>query len=118
MYKRPWGYFDVLIDSFDYKVKRLVIFPEKKISLQFHKLRNEHWFIVSGEGIVTIANSEKNICTGESIDISSMTEHCVENISKENLVIVEIQTGFYFGEDDIVRIDKSKERMIYGSGRP
>jgi len=103
--KRPWGYFEVLSDAPDHKVKRIVVAPGGILSLQRHKLRSEHWFVVSGNGIATVDGKEYPVHSGSAVDIPSKKTHRLENSSHENLVIIEVQTGKYFGEDDIERLE-------------
>ena len=103
--KRPWGYYEVLADASDHKVKRIVIQPEGRLSLQSHKLRNEHWFVVAGHGRAVVEGTELPLVAGSVIDIPALARHRVQNSSKENLVIIEVQTGEYFGEDDIERFE-------------
>ena len=102
---RPWGYFVVLADEPSHKVKRVVVYPGKRLSLQKHKHRTEHWFIVKGEAIVTIDLEEKNVKQGEYIDIPLGAPHRVMNPDMDDLVFIEVQTGDYFGEDDIERLE-------------
>ena len=102
---RPWGYFRVLADENDYKVKQIVVRPGQCLSLQKHQKRSEHWFIIKGAGIVTLEGIQNNKKEGESIDIPKESIHRIENRGKDDLVFVEIQTGEYFGEDDIERIE-------------
>ncbi len=103
--RRPWGYYEVLADASDHKVKRIVVEPQGRLSLQSHKLRNEHWFVVSGEGRAAVAGTELQLRAGSAIDIPALARHRVENSSSANLVIIEVQTGTYFGEDDIERFE-------------
>ena len=103
--KRPWGYYEVLSDAPDHKVKRIVVEPGGVLSLQSHKLRSEHWFVVSGKGIVSVDGKDYSVQNGSVFDIPSKITHRLENASTENLVIIEIQTGEYFGEDDIERFE-------------
>ncbi len=103
--RRPWGYYEVLADASDCKVKRIVVEPEGRLSLQRHKSRNEHWFVVSGEGCAVVEDKELPIRAGSVVDIPAMSRHRVKNASFENLVIIEVQTGSYFGEDDIERFE-------------
>lgn len=103
--QRPWGSYLVLDEGVDYKVKRLEVLPEKRLSYQRHARRSEHWFIVRGNAKVTLNDEEFLVKTGESIDIPVGTAHRVENPSKELLVFIETQTGNYFGEDDIERLE-------------
>jgi mannose-6-phosphate isomerase len=102
-FKRPWGYYEILSDAPDHKVKRIVVAPDGRLSLQSHKLRNEHWFIVSGKGTASVDGKNHSLKTGCIVDIPRKSKHRVQNSSAENLVIIEVQTGKYFGEDDIER---------------
>lgn len=104
--QRPWGSFTVLDEGDNYKVKRIEISPGKRLSYQRHSRRAEHWFIVRGIAKVTLNGVEKLVNPGEAIDIAHETAHRVENPhADELLVFIETQTGDYFGEDDIVRLD-------------
>jgi mannose-6-phosphate isomerase len=109
--KRPWGYFEVLSDAPDHKVKRIVVEPGGILSLQRHKLRAEHWFIVSGSGTATVEGKEYSVHAGSAVDIVQGAAHRMENTSSENLVIIEVQTGKYFGEDDIERLEDKYGRV-------
>lgn len=103
--KRPWGSFTVLDEGETYKVKRIEVMPGKRLSYQQHSHRAEHWFVVSGTAKVTLNGIEMIVKIGEAVDIGRGDAHRVENPSKEEpLVFVEVQTGDYFGEDDIVRL--------------
>lgn len=102
---RPWGYYEVFVDDSDHKVKRIVVFPGKRLSLQRHRRRSEHWHVVSGEGLVTIDRRKILLKPGDSIDISQGATHRIENPGTENIIFVEIQRGDYFGEDDIERLE-------------
>ena len=104
--ERPWGNFTVLEDSSKFKVKRIEVFSGKRLSYQRHSRRSEHWFIIQGTAKVTLNGKNFIIESGGSIDIPVETLHRVENpVADELLVFIEIQTGDYFGEDDIVRIE-------------
>jgi len=103
--KRPWGYFEVLSDAADYKVKRIVVEPGGCLSLQRHQKRAEHWYAVSGKGRATVDNRLHMIEAGCAVDIPTGATHRLENASIENLVLIEVQTGTYFGEDDIERLE-------------
>ena len=102
---RPWGYFTVLADEPDHKVKRIVVYPGKRLSLQKHQKREEHWFVVSGQGIVTLDGERLNKKCGESINIPCGSSHRIENPGTVELSFIEVQTGEYFGEDDIERLE-------------
>ncbi|MBF0352339.1 MAG: phosphomannose isomerase type II C-terminal cupin domain [SAR324 cluster bacterium] len=101
---RPWGYYEVLSDESDHKVKRIVVYPDKRLSLQRHQKRQEHWFIVSGTATVTVGESEILLKAGQSVNIPMGSAHRMTNSGIENMVFIEIQTGSYFGEDDIERL--------------
>ena len=102
---RPWGSFTVLVDDDDHKVKRIVVKPGQRLSLQRHKLRREHWFVISGKALVTLNSGKLSLSSGCSVDIGTGVIHRVENREKEELVFIEIQLGEYFGEDDIERLE-------------
>ena len=104
--ERPWGSFTVLDEGSNFKVKRIDVLPGKRLSYQRHSRRAEHWFVVRGTAKVTLDGTERLVKIGETIDIPLETAHRVENPeSSEILVFIEIQTGDYFAEDDIVRLD-------------
>ena len=104
--QRPWGNFTVLDEGDEFKVKRIEVLPNKRLSYQKHDRRTEHWFVVRGTAKVTLNDAEILVKTGEAIDIRLGDKHRVENPdSKELLVFIETQTGDYFGEDDIVRFE-------------
>ncbi len=102
---RPWGYYQVLADEPDHKVKRIVVYPGKRLSLQRHKRRAEHWFVVYGEAIVTRDDEELHLKAGQAVDIPLMAAHRVMNPGTENMAFIEVQIGDYFGEDDIERLE-------------
>ena len=102
---RPWGYFTILADEVDHKVKRIVVYPGQRLSLQKHQQRAEHWFVLSGEGMVTLDGEQLNKKDGDSVEIPSGSVHRIENLGTANLSFIEVQTGDYFGEDDIERMD-------------
>ena len=107
---RPWGTFYVIHDEPNYKLKRIEVNPHSRLSYQYHNKRSECWTIVEGEGIVTIDGIEKKIIKGESIKIELGTKHRIYNSSEEQLIFIEVQTGLYFGEDDIIRIEDDYNR--------
>lgn len=102
---RPWGYYTILSDEPDHKVKRIVVYPGKRLSLQKHRRRAEHWTGVYGEGLVTLDGKQIRLKKGNSVDIPEGGIHRIENMTKENMAFIEVQMGDYFGEDDIVRIE-------------
>ena len=108
---RPWGFYIVLSDEPDHKVKRIVVYPGKRLSLQRHRRRSEHWHMVSGEALVTLNDKEIRLKKSESIDIPVGAAHRIKNTGTENLVFIEIQQGDYFGEDDIERLEDDFGRI-------
>jgi mannose-6-phosphate isomerase len=102
---RPWGQFTVLSEAPDHKVKRLTVSPGCRLSYQTHSHRSEHWFIVNGTGIVTIDGNDTPIGPGSCIDIPVGSAHRVSCTGNDDLVLIEVQHGESFEEDDIVRLD-------------
>lgn len=100
---RPWGFFDSIMLTDNFQVKLLSIMPGCSISLQLHNHREEHWVVVSGKAKVIRGDETLHLICGESIHIPIKTKHQLINIGDDNLQIVEVQTGTYFGEDDIIR---------------
>lgn len=109
--KRPWGTFEVLLDDTFCKVKKIVVNPGHKLSLQSHEKRNELWKIVSGSGLITLNDNVGEVSKGITCQIPAKTKHRIENNSNEDLIFIEIQTGTYFGEDDIIRYEDSYGRV-------
>ncbi|HBN10314.1 MAG TPA: mannose-6-phosphate isomerase [Cyanobacteria bacterium UBA8530] len=108
---RPWGFYAVLADELDHKVKRICVYPEKRLSLQRHRHRSEHWFLIEGTGIVTLDRDRLLFAAGESVDIPQGAIHRVENPGPGNLFFIEVQRGDYFGEDDIERLEDDFGRV-------
>jgi mannose-6-phosphate isomerase len=107
---RPWGWFEVLLDEPTYKVKRLAVNPGHRLSLQYHRRRAEHWFVVVGQGVVTRGVDEIPVAAGQALDIPVEAPHRLRNTGAEMLIVIEIQRGDYFGEDDIVRLADDYDR--------
>lgn len=104
--QRPWGTFHVLDENEGFKVKRIEVLAQKRLSYQKHARRAEHWFVVSGIAKVTLDGVEIIVKKGESIDIPLGTAHRVENPhDSETLIFIEVQRGDYLGEDDIERLE-------------
>lgn len=108
---RPWGTYTVLEDTPGYKIKRIVVRPGKRLSLQKHYHRNEHWIVVSGTATVTVGDNTFLVRPNESTYIKMGEMHRLENKGKIDLVLIEAQVGEYTGEDDIVRIDDDFKRI-------
>lgn len=108
---RPWGYYRVLLDKPDHKVKQIVVHPGRRLSLQQHKHRSEHWIIVSGSAVVTLNETTVHLTPGKSVDIPVGAKHRVHNPGAEDLVFIEVQSGTYFGESDIERLEDDFGRI-------
>ena len=102
---RPWGSFENLLDEEYCKVKRIIVKPGQRLSFQYHNKRSEAWVIVQGRATVTLDDELYIFGTGKIVDIPVGTKHRVKNDYEEDLIFIETQTGTYFGEDDIVRIE-------------
>ena len=102
---RPWGFYEVLSDRDDHKVKRITVYPKKRLSLQRHRKRSEHWHVLSGSALVDLNGKEVTLKAGESVDIPTGATHRIKNTGKDNMVFIEVQRGDYFGEDDIERLE-------------
>ncbi|MBD3792389.1 MAG: mannose-1-phosphate guanylyltransferase/mannose-6-phosphate isomerase [Campylobacterales bacterium] len=107
---RPWGTYTVLEESDGYKIKHIEVKPGKRLSLQKHYHRNEHWIVLSGSATVTVNDKEFIVNPNESTYIKAGDIHRLENRGKLPLVIIEAQVGEYTGEDDIVRLDDDYHR--------
>lgn len=108
---RPWGSYSVIEDAPDCKVKRLTVKPGQVLSLQMHYRRSEHWTVVSGTAKVRVGEREFLLRRNESIHIPVQTLHRLENDTNEDLHLIEVQCGDYFGEDDIVRYEDRYGRV-------
>jgi len=108
---RPWGHFTVLEEKDGYKVKKLVVNPQQRLSLQLHHHRDEQWIVVSGEAVLRCDNICKLYSAGESITILRGQLHRIDNISDKEVVIIEVQNGEYLGEDDIIRFEDDYSRI-------
>jgi mannose-1-phosphate guanylyltransferase/mannose-6-phosphate isomerase len=102
---RPWGSYESVDAGEGFRIKRITVYPRSRLSLQSHQKRSEHWVVVSGEAMVTKGEEIFSLNVNESTYISSGTVHRLQNAGTENLVLIEVQIGSYFGEDDIVRYD-------------
>lgn len=103
--ERPWGSYEVLHEGSAHKVKCIWVKSGKRLSYQRHEKRAEHWLIVSGDAEVTIDGKVSRLSPGASIDIGIGVLHRIHNVGETDVVFIEVQTGTYFGEDDIERIE-------------
>ncbi len=107
---RPWGYYESLVQGDRFQVKRIVVTPGQKLSLQKHFHRAEHWVVVNGSAIVTCDDTKTLVGENESIYLPLGCVHRLENPGKIPLTLIEVQSGSYLGEDDIVRIEDTYGR--------
>ena len=108
---RPWGFYESLIHGDRFQVKRIVVTPGHKLSLQKHFHRAEHWVVVNGVAIVTRDDEQIMVRENESIYLPLGTVHRMENPGRIPLTLIEVQSGSYLGEDDIVRIEDTYGRV-------
>jgi mannose-6-phosphate isomerase len=101
--RRPWGSFQVLEEGADYKVKRLVVEPGHRLSLQRHRFRAEHWVVIAGSPRVQVGSRTRRLNTRGTVTIPRGAWHRIENPGRVTVVIIEVQHGTYLGEDDIIR---------------
>lgn len=107
---RPWGKYYVLEDTPHYKLKRIELLPHHRLSYQYHLHRQEFWTVVKGTATVILDDEEHTVGYGQSIFIPQGAKHRIENRGEVLVEFVEVQTGTYFGEDDIIRIQDDYNR--------
>jgi mannose-1-phosphate guanylyltransferase/mannose-6-phosphate isomerase len=110
---RPWGWYDSLEKKKNFQVKRIHVNPGERLSLQSHQYRAEHWVVVRGRAVVVKGEETFDLEANQSTYISKGEMHSLENKSKQEfLEVIEVQSGSYFGEDDIVRYDDAYNRHL------
>lgn len=107
---RPWGSFEILHEEDQLKVKRIIVKAGKRLSLQSHKHRSENWVIIQGQAVVTRDDEEISLTANQWIYIPAGAKHRIANRGDVEVVFVEVQTGTYLGEDDIVRYEDDFNR--------
>jgi mannose-6-phosphate isomerase-like protein (cupin superfamily) len=118
IFERPWGMFEIFVTAKNYQVKRLTVYPKGKLSLQSHNHRSEHWVVVHGTAKVTNGENSLTLAENESTFIPVGHKHRLENPGKDNLEIIEVQTGDYLGEDDIIRYEDIYDRTSKDLSKP
>ena len=103
--QRPWGWFESLVIGNRFQVKRICVQPGQALSLQSHHHRSEHWIVVEGTAVVTIGETTQLVSENQSVYISLGEKHRLTNPGKVPMLLVEVQTGAYLGEDDIIRFE-------------
>jgi len=112
---RPWGGFQVLEEGPEYKVKRLVVEPGCRLSLQRHRFRAEHWVVIAGAPRLIVAGRARRVRARGTVDVPRGAWHRIENPGRARVVIIEVQHGSYLGEDDIIRRHDDYGRADGGS---
>jgi mannose-6-phosphate isomerase len=107
---RPWGKYEVLLDDKNVKVKRITVNPNSRLSYQYHTKRSEVWTIVSGNLTIVLEDIKMFRGPGQSVRILVGDKHRAWNETDEPVVFIEVQTGTYFGEDDIIRLEDDYKR--------
>jgi mannose-1-phosphate guanylyltransferase/mannose-6-phosphate isomerase len=107
---RPWGWFESLIIENGFQVKRICVKPGEALSLQSHQFRSEHWIVVKGTATVTVDDQVSDLTEGQSIFVPLEAVHRMENKTGEEMILIEVQTGSYLGEDDITRYEDRYRR--------
>jgi mannose-6-phosphate isomerase len=108
---RPWGKYEVLLDNEDVKVKRITVNPNSRLSYQYHEKRREQWIVISGSLTIVLDDEKVFRGPGESIHIPLGAKHRAWNETNDPVVFIETQTGTYFGEDDIIRLEDDYKRI-------
>ena len=107
---RPWGEYEILLDEWNVKVKRIRVKPGQRLSYQYHNERREEWIVVKGNLTIILDDDKVFRYPGESIHLPLGAKHRAWNETSEDVIFIEVQTGRYFGEDDIVRIEDDYNR--------
>jgi mannose-6-phosphate isomerase len=115
---RPWGGYEVLSDAPTHKVKRLTVEPGQRLSYQRHSQRAEHWFVVSGDGEVTLDAVTRTVGPTSTVDVPMGAAHLIACTGSEPLVVIEVQHGSSFGEDDIERLADDYGRIVTAGSGP
>lgn len=100
---RPWGSYEIIGSGPNYQIKRLLVKPGQRLSLQSHKFRSEHWMVVTGGAEAEIDGNKHIVTQGEHLFIPTGAKHRLTNPDTTLLIIIEVQCGLYLGEDDITR---------------
>ena len=108
--ERPWGWFEILFEEAGLKVKRIMVKPGKRLSLQSHERRAENWVVIQGRARVTIGERTHELEPHQAVFIPRQSRHRMENPGQEEMIFIEVQTGSYLGEDDITRYQDDFDR--------
>jgi mannose-6-phosphate isomerase-like protein (cupin superfamily) len=109
--ERPWGSFEILYEESQLKVKRIIVKPGKRLSLQSHNHRSENWVIIRGNALVTLDEKEIPLSPNQAVFIPVLAKHRIANPGNSDVAFIEVQTGTYLGEDDIIRYEDDFNRV-------
>jgi mannose-1-phosphate guanylyltransferase len=110
LFERPWGNYYNAFEEPGYKIKKIVVKPQSRLSLQSHEHRSEHWVVVHGEALITLDDKEIKMTRDQYIYIPKGSIHRLQNLGTDDLILVEVQLGQYLGEDDIKRYQDDYNR--------
>lgn len=108
---RPWGSFEILHEEDYLKIKRIIVKPNNRLSLQSHKHRSENWVVIQGHALITLNKKIIPRSPNQSIFIPAGAKHRLANEGDEDIIFIEVQTGSYLGEDDIIRYQDDYNRV-------
>lgn len=109
--QRPWGWFEILHEESNLKIKRIMVLPGKRLSYQSHEKRSENWTVLQGQALVVLDGTNHLLSSHQMIFIPAGSRHRIQNSGQRELIFIEIQTGDYLGEDDIVRYEDDFNRI-------
>jgi mannose-6-phosphate isomerase-like protein (cupin superfamily) len=101
--ERPWGWFETLHRETQLQIKKIMVHPGKRLSYQSHEKRSENWTVIKGNALVVLDGEDHQLSIHQMIFIPVGAKHRIQNVGREELIFIEVQTGDYLGEDDIVR---------------
>jgi mannose-1-phosphate guanylyltransferase len=111
LFERPWGTYYNALEEPGFKIKKIVVKPSSRLSLQSHEHRSEHWVVVQGQALITLDDEEVKMERDQYIYIPKGSIHRLQNLGQEDLILVEVQLGAYLGEDDIKRYQDDYNRL-------
>ena len=109
---KPWGSYQILLDDHYTKVKKIIVKPKQSLSYQYNFKRSEVWVIVGGNAKIKLDGEDRYYDKGDTINIPVKSKHLIANESDEDLIFIEVQSGEYFGEDDIMRLEDNLRKDI------
>lgn len=111
LFERPWGTYFNALEEPGFKIKKIVVKPDSRLSLQSHVRRSEHWVVAQGTALVTVGEQEIKMERDQYIYIPKGSIHRLQNLGKDDLILIEVQLGDYLGEDDIKRYQDDYNRL-------